>query len=248
MGWPSSDKYRGASFYDVSMAGASFREVDFTGATMRGVALEDVDIDGYIDNVVINGVDVVPLIAAELDRRHPVRVLMRSVDPDDLRRAWAEIETEWAATTERIAALPDELRNRRVDDEWSAVETMRHLIMATDAWYGRAIAGELSPYHPIGLAPTGMEDQDAMGLDPDASPSFEEVVAVRRSRQDTVREYLATATPETLQAPAAQVDAPGWPRPKPGRTVGQCLGVILDEEWVHRRFLVRDLDALAATD
>jgi hypothetical protein len=244
VGWPSSDEYRGARFYDVSMAGASFREVDFTGARMRGVALCHVDIDAYIDDLVINGVDVVPLVQAELDRRHPERVLMRSPEPEDLRQAWAAIAADWAATTERIAALPEQAQNRRVDDEWSAVETLRHLIFATDAWYGRAIAGDRSPYHPIGLATTGMDEQDEMGLDLDAAPTLGAVLEVRRSRQDMVGSFLATATTASLQAAAPQVDAPGWPPPNPGRTVVQCLHVILDEEWAHRRFCARDLDVL----
>jgi DinB family protein len=244
MGWPSSDEYRGASFYDVSMAGASFREVDLTGVTMRGVALLDIDIDGYIGNVVINGVDVAPLIGAQLDRRHPERLLMRSAEPAELRQAWAVLEAQWQATNERIGALPEELQHRRVDDEYSAVETLRHLIFATDAWYGRAIAGELSPYHPIGLPCTGMDDQDAPGVDSDAAPSLDTVLEVRRSRQDMVGGFLAMATTDTLQAPAPQVEAPGWPRPNEGRKIVQCLHVILDEEWAHHRFCVRDLDAL----
>jgi hypothetical protein len=226
------------------MVGATFREVDLTGVTMRGVALCHVDIDGYIDDVVINGVDVVPLVEAELGRRHPERLLMRSQDPADLSQAWTAITEQWQETTERIAALPEELQHRRVDDEYSAVETLRHLIFATDAWYGRAIAGDDLPYHPIGLAAMGMDPQAAMGLDPDAAPTLDEVLEVRHTRQAAVGNFLATATAAALQAPAPQVEAPGWPRPNPGRTVVQCLHVILDEEWAHRRFCVRDLDVL----
>ena len=34
-----------------------------------GVELVDVDIDGPVENLTINGIDVAPLIEAELDRR-----------------------------------------------------------------------------------------------------------------------------------------------------------------------------------
>ena len=93
----------GSTFYDVSFAGASFREADFSGARMRGVQLENVDIDGMVDRLVINGVEVAPLLEAELDRRHPGRERLRSEDPDDLRAGWSWLEEQWAATT---AAAP----------------------------------------------------------------------------------------------------------------------------------------------
>jgi len=38
---------------------------------MRGVELVDVDIDGEIVNLTVNGVDIGPLVNAELDRRYP---------------------------------------------------------------------------------------------------------------------------------------------------------------------------------
>lgn len=124
---------------------------------------------------------------------------------------------------------------------------MRHLIFATDAWYGRAIRGEVSPYHPIGLAADGMEDQDLMGLDATATPTFDEVVAVRQERQEAVRAFLADATAEQLQAQAAQVDERGWPRPDPQRTALRAIRVILNEEWAHHRYCVRDLAVIEGT-
>ncbi|MDF2731444.1 MAG: pentapeptide repeat protein [Desertimonas sp.] len=245
MPWPPADtEFRGAQFVDRDMTGARFREVALTGAQFRGVELVDAEIDGYVRNLVVNGVDVMPLVTAELDRLHPERVLLRSDDPEELRRGWAELETMWAATTARISALPDELRHRSIDDEYSAVETLRHLIFDTDAWLGRAILGAAAPWHPWGLAAAGMDDQAAMGLDPDANPSFEDVRAVRDERQRMVRDFLATATPKTLQAPGVQVAGPGWPPPDPQRTSLEAIHVILDEEWAHRRFAERDLDAM----
>ena len=70
------------------------------------------------------------------------------------------------------------------------------------------------------------------------------MLEVRRSRQDMVGGFLATATAATLQASAPRVKGPGWPPPNSERTVIECLRVILDEEWAHHRFCVRDLDAL----
>ncbi|WP_284550482.1 hypothetical protein [Aestuariimicrobium sp. T2.26MG-19.2B] len=39
----------------------------------------------------------------------------------------------------------------------------------------------------------------------------------------------------------------GWPPYANGRTVGECLGVVLDETWWHHRFCVRDLDLITAS-
>jgi Pentapeptide repeats (8 copies) len=71
----------GVQFYAVDLAGARFRGVDLSGAVMRGVELVGVDIYGEIENVTINGVDVGPLVDAELNRRYPGRAKMRPADP-----------------------------------------------------------------------------------------------------------------------------------------------------------------------
>ncbi len=59
----------GARFHDVDLTGARFQLVDLTGAVIRGAALVNVDISGEIKNLLVNGVDVVPLVEAELNRR-----------------------------------------------------------------------------------------------------------------------------------------------------------------------------------
>lgn len=75
-----------ARFHDVDLTNARFNLVDLSGVTIRGAALLDVEISGQIRNLRINGVDVVPLVAAELDRRYPDRVRMRPTDVDGFRR------------------------------------------------------------------------------------------------------------------------------------------------------------------
>ena len=41
--------------------------------TIHGALLADMEINGDIENLRVNGVDVVPLVEAELDRRYPDR-------------------------------------------------------------------------------------------------------------------------------------------------------------------------------
>nr|WP_300611248.1 DinB family protein [Trebonia sp.] len=56
-----------------------------------------------------------------------------------------------------------------------------------------------------------------------------------------VRDFLATVTPDVLAAPCENPHDPTRPE-----TVRSCLHVILNEEWEHLRYAVRDLDAIGA--
>src|SRR5215468_8629232 len=89
---------RGSRFERVDLSGAHLRSVDLTGAQFRGVGLHQVvmrgveianaDIHGELMNVTINGVEIVPLIEAELNRRYPDRAKMRPEDPAGFSEAW----------------------------------------------------------------------------------------------------------------------------------------------------------------
>jgi uncharacterized protein YjbI with pentapeptide repeats len=83
------DDLRGATFVAADLSGAVFREADLSGVRMHGVLLVDVELSGLVQGLVVNDVDVGPLIEAELDRRHPERELLRSNEPEGLRRGWA---------------------------------------------------------------------------------------------------------------------------------------------------------------
>jgi hypothetical protein len=65
---------------------------------------------------------------------------------------------------------------------------------------------------------------------------------VRAERQQLVTDFLATATPELL---AEERDNP-WGGGDWHPTVGDCLRVILEEEWAHLRYIRRDLALLRA--
>src|SRR5690348_5086917 len=85
-------------FEDQDMTDAEFRECDLTRARLIGVVMQDAVIDGLVRNLVVNGVEVTSYVEAELDRRHPVRLLIRSADPADLREASRQLGAGWAAT------------------------------------------------------------------------------------------------------------------------------------------------------
>src|ERR1700755_3074937 len=123
-----------ASFKDQDLTDAGFREVDLPRARLVGVVMQDAVIDGLVTNLVVNGVEVMSYVEAELDRRYPVRLLLRSADPGGLRQPVGQLRADWAVTIERLRAMPRGLEHQRVGGEWSAVETQRHLVFVHDSW------------------------------------------------------------------------------------------------------------------
>jgi hypothetical protein len=232
-----------AAFHDVDLTNARFRLVDLTGVVIRGAALVNLDISGEIENLRVNGVDVVPLVEAELNRRYPDRVKMRPTDADGFREAWGILERLWQRTVERASGMAPELLHERVEGEWSFIETLRHLVFATDAWVKRAIRGEPSPWDPLDLPHDEMPDSPSVPRDRGAHPSLNEVLALRADRMATVRQVIADLTEEKLEAMTEPVMEPGYPEPE-SFAVSRCLQAILNEEWEHRLYAERDLDVI----
>ena len=244
---------RGATFERVLFTDAHLRAVDLTGAQvrsarvtrsrMRGVVLDDVQISGELRNVVVNGVDIAPLVEAELNRRMPERAKMRPHDSDGYREAWAILERLWEGTVARARALPEEALHESVDGEWSFVQTLRHLGFASAAWVGRMVLGDASPWHPLDLPWDEAPGWDGIPWDREARPSLDEVLAVRRERQEMVRGVMASLSGEQL-ASTVTCTEPGWPQVS-DFPVEECLHIVVKEEWEHRLYAERDLTALA---
>lgn len=237
----------GARFRKVQLIGARFRMVDLSGAVMRDISLAGATIDGSeLDGLRIDGVEVAPLVEAELNRRYPGRALRRATDPAGFQAAWAAIGDSWSAAYDRAAALPAGSVDVSVEDEWSFAQTLRHLVFATDGWLG-AVLGE-ARFHPWGVPFSELAEfidgpVTGLGVDPDATPSYPEVLELRTDRVARVRDFLAEVTPERL---AEEVEGPPWEGGEK-LSVQRCLRVILNEECEHLRFAERDLNAIAAT-
>jgi hypothetical protein len=230
-------------FTDADLSGARFTRADLSGAVMRAVDVAGADIDAPWltdgeSSLWVNGVDVAPYVDAELDRRFPGRAERRAGDPAGLRAAWAALEGTWAATVERVATMPAGTVDVSVDGEWSFAQTLRHLVMATDTWLGRAVLEIESPYHPIGQphAEYATDGYDTSGF-VTGTPAYVDVLEVRAGRVMMVRDFLATVTTEELAVVRANPWAPEHPE-----TTLSCLHVILEEEWEHHRYAVRDLE------
>jgi uncharacterized protein YjbI with pentapeptide repeats len=233
-------QFEGATFVRTSFKGATLRFSDVSGVTMRSVDVNGLDIDSHdlsFGTLVVNGVDVVPFVEAELNRQFPGRELQKATTPEGLREGWIAVQAAWQST---VADTPADLVDAHVDDEWSLAQTLRHLVLATDAWLRGAILRVPQPFHEIGQLFTGA---DAMGVDtsifrPD--PPFEEVLEVRAERQQMVTSFLDGVTRETLD----EVRSDPWGGDDWQPSVGDCLRVILEEEWAHLRYIRRDLALL----
>ena len=233
---------RDAQMNGVDFSGAQIRGALFNGSRMRGVELVDVEISGELQNVIVNGVDIAPLIDAELNRRMPERAKMRPDDSDGFREAWAILERLWKGTVERAVTFPAAALHDSVDGEWSFIQTLRHLNFASAAWVGRTVLGNASPWHPLDLPWDGAPGWDGIPWDREARPSLEEVLTVRRERQTMVRHLLESLTNEQLAGKVTRTE-PGWPRVE-DFPVTKCLRIVLNEEWQHRLYAERDLDTL----
>ena len=238
----NSREFAGATFFRTSLRGATLRQCDISGVTVRGTELNGLDLDSHdlaFGTLLVNGVDVVPFVEAELDRLFPGRAQSRSRTPDGLRESWAAVQDAWQET---LGATPPELVDAHVPDEWSLAQSLRHLILATDAWLGGGIHGEQQPFHEIGLLFTGAAE---MGVDTSMfrtdPPAFDEVLTVRAEHQRRVTRFLESVSPAQLDEERADPwGSTDW-RP----TVGDCLRTILEEEWAHLRYVRRDLALLS---
>ena len=237
--------FRGASFTGADFTGETFRDCDLRQVKITDSWLIDVRVSGLVGNFIVNDVDVTAFVEAELDRQYPERAQLKAMrTADDYRAMWDTIERLWSDTVARAGQLPDDVLRVRVDEEWSFIETLRHLVFATDTWAARMILGEPMPYHPSGLPHSAYPPADAaaLGIDLDARPSLAQVMEVRGHRMALVRGIVDGLTDADLERVCPRLPAPGYREQT--RSVGRCLRVVMDEECEHRRYAVRDLAVL----
>src|SRR5207244_7023778 len=182
-------------------------------------------------------VEVRAYVEDELNRRHPERLLLAPFEPDGMRTAWATVEDFCAATLVRARSLPPEQLDEPVEGEWSFIETLRHLVFATDRWITGPVLNESEPFHRLGMPNDDPEPWRGTSIDIDARPTLDEVLDVRAQRMASVAALLAESHEQGL--------ARTVPNPNGGTaSVRGCSHVVLGEEWAHDRYANRDLDAL----
>jgi DinB superfamily len=166
-------------FVGRDLSDAEFRACGFHRTRFVGVEMFDVTVEGEVQNLVVNGVEVGEYVEAELDRRHPERPLLRASEPAELREGWVRLQEAWGRTIARIRSLPDDRVRAGVDGEWSALQTLRHLVFATDSWLRRGVLDREDPFWAAGLGWGDMPPRLVEALDDDADPDLAEVLEVR---------------------------------------------------------------------
>jgi hypothetical protein len=224
----------GAEFWGVNLEGATFRDVDLTGARFSHSRFADVVIDAEIDRLVVNGVDVTDYVN-ERDEWFALRSQIRPTDPSSMRAGWGAITAAWAEANERARELGEGPCQRSVDGEWSFVQTLRHLVFATDKWFTVPILG--GAFHAIGIPNSGSADFGWPGVDVTVTPTLGDAVATWQDRSRLLHRYLDDVDPAALTATVDVLEN--------GTTaVRECIGVVFEEHFHHLRYSLRDLDRL----
>lgn len=222
-------------FVEEDLTGARYLRCVLRNVVIRGSDTSNLEIDDphlHEGVLLVNDVDVVPFVEAELNRRFPGRDRKFATSPADLRLAWAAVEEAW----EEALVLAQGREDVSVDGEWSFSQTLRHLVLATNTWLHGAVLEHPRPFHEIGLP---FAEYESYGGDMSGfrePSSFDEVLSVRRAHQKMVREFLANLEEPLLDERRANP----WAREEEV-SVLDCLHVILNEEWQHLRYAVRDL-------
>lgn len=226
----------GAVFWGADLSGARFRDVNLTDAKISHASLVNVDIDALVAKVVINGVDVTAYVN-ERDPWYPLRAMLRPSSPEGMRATWAALEDEWAKTITRAQAFPEDTLHKSVDDEWSFVQTLQHLVFAMDKWFTAPILGH--SFHPTGLPNSGSVDFPWPDLDYELKPSVSQALAVRAARATRFRDYLASVAATDFTRPIAVLENGTNP-------LQECVYTVFEEEFWHNRYAQRDLALLEA--
>ena len=223
-----------AVFWAVELQRATFRDADLTGARISHSRLVDVVIDAEIDRLVINGVDVTAYVN-ERDEWFALRSHLHPTEPERLREGCQTFFAAWSHAIDRARTFTEEQRHLSVAEEWSFVETIRHLVFATDKWLTVPTLG--GSFHPIGLPNSGSADFGWPGIDKVAKPTFEDAVAAWEDRWGQLRDYVEDIEPDALRVEVTVLE-------NGPHAVHDCIGVVFEEHFQHLRYATRDMDRL----
>jgi hypothetical protein len=162
----------------------------------------------------------------------PPPIQRAPADVDSARSSVVSVTEALEKTIALALSFTEDEQNRRVDDEWSTVESFQHIVFVIDLWLGKVIRGEDDPFHAIGLPPHFVGRVfPGSSIDADASPNFEEACDVMRERLATLRSFVDGLNAEELNREIGTH----------AKNVAGALGVIFDELTYHDGFINRDL-------
>ena len=222
-------------FWGVDLRRALVRDADLSGTTFFHTLWDNVTVDGVIRGLVVNGVDVTDYVNAH-DRWYPLRTELEPSTAEGIRSSWAKIAREWTDLLGAVSRAEASVALASVDGEWSLRDTLRHLLFAMDKWFTLPILGDTT-CSPLGLPNTGSQDREWPGVDMTLQPTFDEVLAARSQQQRRFDQFVAEldlgSLPETVDVlENGEVSSL------------MCFHVVLEEEFEHLRYVLRDLAAL----
>lgn len=222
-------------FWGVSLRASMFRDVDLSDSTMFHVNVKNVSMDGVIERLVVNGVDVTDHVNGQ-DRWFPLRTMLEPRTAEACRDAWTRVSTEWNGLIERAAGMPGAALLESVNGEWSFRDTLRHLVFVRDKWFVGPLLGR-TQFTAFGLPNTGSRDFGWPGLDLRLDPSVDEVLAHRNRQNTEFAEWLRSLDVASLPAESHVLENGTVP-------TLMCLHAVFEEEFEHLRYAIRDLDLL----
>ena len=202
-----SEEFKDAQFADSDLTGTRFVGCDLSGVVMRGVQIEAADIDAPWlfegDSFFrVNGVDVIPYVDAELNRRFPGRELRDGRRPGRAGRCLGR-------SPGGLVGHPRP-RSRHARRHRRRLGGRRVVVRADPAPPRpghRHVAGQGDPrarpaYHPLGLRDASTEGEEVdRSVFATEIPTYDEVLAARADRVAMVRDFIAGVTAEGLAAP-----------------------------------------------
>jgi uncharacterized damage-inducible protein DinB len=223
-----------AIFSNVNLGGATFTNINFEGvlitnANLHGLRIEDANISG----LTVFGFNVGGLIEAERDRSDPERAALRMGDvhdPNCVREAMNRLEQRRAKFRARLRACdPAPLNAAPTPGEWSALQTLRHMVFAEDLYLNRYIMRNDQPWNPHGLLPAHLLSDPAYAAVASAvDNSLETVLQAWDEVHTATRTLLQEITPARLRQDAPEFDQQPC-------TVGNVLQLLARHDLDHMR-------------
>ena len=153
----TDDDLQGSRFWRVNLSGSRLHSVELIDVKITDAWVNNVEISGLIGTLKVNEVDVSAFVRGELDKRYPERRMLSATDVEGLRAAWAMIDEQAQATVDRARALPETALDESIDGEFSFLQTLRHLVFATDRWITGPVFADPKHFHPLGYPHTGAD-------------------------------------------------------------------------------------------
>ena len=145
-------------------------------------------------------------VRGELDRRHPERLALRPIDVAGVLAGFDAVDAMWSPTIARARGLPSSILHERVDGEYSFLETLRHLLFATDAWLTRVALRVSDGYHEGGVPPDLPPDAP-----PDTGPDLGATARSTATASSSARSGGTTGSPSAT-SPSSRAGSDHAPR------------------------------------